>query len=306
MRRPSARPTRRAPRPPAPAMDETATAASVHRLAVLLQAGVPPVRALSHALPAAADDSEASRRLASIAEPRALGDLLADRGGAWRDVGTAWRVAATVGAPLAPSLSAVASALRDAAQARDDVAVALAEPATTARLISWLPMVAVLLVVAFGFDVIQTLRSPAGLLCLVSGAALMIAARRWTALLVRRAAPPEGIAGWECDLVAIALTGGVSIDRALAVTEDAGCATACAATADILALSRETGAPAVGLLRAEADDQRRRARTEGRLRAARLGGSLLLPLGVCTLPAFLLLGVAPMVLTVLAGASLTF
>jgi tight adherence protein B len=61
----------------------------------------------------------------------------------------------------------------------------------------------------------------------------------------------------------------------------------------MLRLSRRAGARAVELLRADAAEQRRRARTDGRLRAARLSSRLLLPMGVCTLPAFLLLGVAP-------------
>lgn len=71
------------------------------------------------------------------------------------------------------------------------------------------------------------------------------------------------------------------------------------ATRDVLDLSRSAGAPAVELLRADAAARRQSARTEGRLRAATLSGRLLLPLGVCTLPAFLLLGVAPMLLSVL-------
>ncbi len=281
------------------ATDATTVAASVHRLAVLLQAGLSPLRAWQHL--GTADGA------APASDEMALGDIgeqLCRRGGAWGEVGVAWRVAATVGAPLAESLRGIADALRDAEQARDDVAVALAEPATTARLIAWLPALAVLLVVAFGFDVAATLVHPVGLGCLVLGGALMIAARRWSAALVRRAQPEPGIAGWECELLAIALSGGVSIDRALAVVDDAGCPAARSATAGVLALSRASGAPAVELLRAEAADRRRAARTEGRLRAARLGGRLLLPLGACTLPAFLLLGVGPMLLSVLSAAPL--
>ena len=66
------------------------------------------------------------------------------------------------------------------------------------------------------------------------------------------------------------------------------------------------GAPAVELLRGAAALDRHRSRTEGRLRAARLSSWLLLPLGVCTLPAFLTLGVAPMLLSVVSSSVLTF
>lgn len=74
-------------------------------------------------------------------------------------------------------------------------------------------------------------------------------------------------------------------------------------TTSVLTLAQRAGAPAVELLRASAADARRRRRTDGRLKAARLGSRLLLPMGLCTLPAFLLLGVAPMLLSVLAGST---
>jgi tight adherence protein B len=290
-----------------------AVAGHVHRLAVLLEAGLPAIRAWREVI---ADDPRSGTERADTTRAAdeagdgadaARGDLavvLVRRGGVWSDVAVAWKVASTVGAPLAPSLRGIAEALRDAEGARDDVAIALAEPASTARLIAWLPLLALALVAAFGFDVVATLASPFGLVCLLAGAGLIFAAHRWTAALVRRAQPPSRIAGWECDLVAVALTGGVSIDRALAVVTEAGCPTAVDATSDVLALSRSCGAPAVELLRAEAADRRRTARTEGRLRAARLASRLLVPLGVCTLPAFLLLGVAPMLLAVVGSAPL--
>lgn len=283
------------------ASDVVTVAASIHRLAVLLQAGLPPARAWQ--LTWHGKDTMASAADSVGAD---IGVELERRGGAWREVAVVWRVASTVGAPLADSLRGIADALRDAQQARDDVAVAVAEPATTARLIAWLPILGVVLVVAFGFDVVSALARPLGGACMAAGLLLMLAARRWTASLVRQAQPPPGAAGWECDVVAVALSGGVSIDRALEVCVAAGCPGARAETDGILALSRASGAPAVELLRAEAADRRRAARTEGRLRAARLGGRLLLPLGACTLPAFLLLGVAPILLSVLSATPLVF
>lgn len=272
----------------------TRVATEVHRFAVLLEAGLSPPRAWEHIAGSGTDVEGAG----DVAE------RVASRGGAWRDVAVAWRIASTVGAPLAPALRTVAEALRDAEQARDDVRVALAEPATTARLIGWLPLLGVVLVAGFGFDMTATLAHPLGVSCVVVGVGILLAGRRWTRALVAAAQPRDGIAGWECELVGIALQGGVSIDRALSVSTEAGCATAREATADTLSLSHESGAPAVELLRAEAADQRRRSRVEGRLRAAKLGGQLLVPLGVCTLPAFLLLGVAPMLFAVLASAPL--
>jgi tight adherence protein B len=235
-----------------------------------------------------------------------LTSAIAAQGGAWSGVAAAWSIATTVGAPLAETLRGVALALRDAQETADDVRVALAEPAGTARLMAWLPLVAVALGAALGFDTISTLvLNPLGIGCLAAGGALIVAAHRWTGALVRRAQPDSSVPGLSAELLAIALSGGVSIDRARVVvaTTDAGALDP--SVDEVLELSRRAGVPAVELLRARAALARHRARVEGRLRAARLSSRLLLPLGVCTLPAFLLLGVAPMLLSVMSTMSLS-
>lgn len=315
-------------------------AATVLQLAVLLQAGVSPARAWEHL--ARTGDAAAASVAASTDEGMPLPDAIAAVGpGAWREVGVAYRVASVVGAPLAECLRGLAVALRDAQEAADDVRVALAEPAGTARLMGWLPLVAVGLGAALGFDTFGTLfTNPFGLACLVAGAVLIVVAQRWTGRLVSRARAEGGIPGLDAELVAIALSGGVSIDRARAVVRDArslaaadgegpvadgqerrpvagraarplpAAAGARPPAADdgvaaVLALSRSAGVPAVELLRASAAHARHRARIDGRLRAARLSSRLLIPLGICTLPAFLLLGVGPMLLSVLSTMSVS-
>lgn len=294
---------RRTPRRPRPASTDTAgattvVAEAVQRLAVLLEAGVVPERAWQHL---AATGDPVAGRVAAAGAGASTADALADAGGAWRQVAVAWRVSQTVGAPLAPSLRAIAAALREGQESRDDVAVALAEPVATARLIAWLPLVAVALGLLFGFDLGATVTHPLGVACLAIGTGLVLTARWWTRRLIAGAQPDAGIPGLQAELVAIALSGGVSLDRALSVVDAGGGGAIQPATAEILDLSRAAGAPAIDLLRASAAAARHHARTDGRLRAARLGSRLLVPLGVCTLPAFLLLGVGPMLLSVLTS-----
>ncbi|GAA1968346.1 type II secretion system F family protein [Microbacterium deminutum] len=292
---------------------------TVLRLAVLLQAGIPPARAWSHL--ADAGDAGAARVTDAVGRGIPLSDAIleaappspprsrrrrAQSRSTWPEVAAAWRVATTVGAPLAESLRGLAAALRDAAEAVDDVRVALAEPAGTARLIGWLPLVGLALGACLGFDTMGVLLgTPVGLLCLLGGVALSVAAHRWNAVLVRRATAADGIPGLDAELLAIAVSGGVSLDRATAIVEQATERGVDAESAAVLSLSRTAGAPAVDLLRASAALARQRARIDGRLRASRLSSRLLLPLGVCTLPAFLLLGVAPMLLSVMATMSLS-
>ncbi|HZI96748.1 MAG TPA: type II secretion system F family protein [Actinomycetales bacterium] len=73
-----------------------------------------------------------------------------------------------------------------------------------------------------------------------------------------------------------------------------------------LGIAHHTGAPAARLLRDVATELRRRRRRGAERRASRLGVALVLPLGLCALPAFGALAVVPVVLSlagqVLAGA----
>ncbi|MCD2170822.1 MULTISPECIES: type II secretion system F family protein [Microbacterium] len=289
MTRPSARPA---------AGDDDAIE-TVARLATLMAGGAAPAAAWSHlaagggaVVNAAAD---AARRGVDV------GPVLVAAGGSWIGVGAIWSVAVETGAPLAETLRGAVVALRDVSEVSADVAVALAEPTSTARLLGWLPVLGVPMGYAMGFDPVSILvTDPLGPPCLVIGGLLMVGARLWTRALARRARPAARIPGLEPELWAVALSAGVSVDRASAlmggladVGEDDQATAAVQRTLD---LATRAGVPAVELLRGDAWLARHRARTEGRTAAARLSTRLLLPLAVCTLPAFLLLAVVPLVL----------
>jgi tight adherence protein B len=74
----------------------------------------------------------------------------------------------------------------------------------------------------------------------------------------------------------------------------------------VLDLSTRAGVPAAELLRSEANQMRRDARSEGQRKAATLAVTLMLPLGVCVLPAFMLVGVVPLLLAVITSTFSTF
>lgn len=275
-------------------------AMAVLRLAVLLQAGVTPDAAWRHL--AHTDDPDARAVGVDRAAGVPLVAAIARRGGPWRELAAAWQVATVAGAPLADSLRTIAGVLRETAEIAADVRIALAEPAATARLMLWLPAVGVVLGVLLGFDTLGVLvGSPVGWALLVAGALLLFAAQRWTRRLVRAAQPDARIPGLGEELTAIALGGGVSIERAQELVTSSG--VPAADVGDVLRLSRAAGVPAAELLRATAGHARLQARTDARLAAARLSTRLLIPLGVCTLPAFLCLGVAPLLLSVLSTSA---
>ena len=285
------------PRGAAAAVD---AATSVQTLAVLLQAGAVPATAWRHL--ADTGDVHAQSVVARLDAGMPLLAAIEAEGGAWIDLAAAWEIATTVGAPLAEVLRIIAETLRDAASAADDVRIALAEPAGTARLLLWMPLAGLLLGFALGFDTVGVVvRNPLAATCVLVGLGLVGVARLWTGRLLRRARPRPGTPGMRAELVAIAVSGGASIERALhlvATSSGSGQETEHRIRA-VLDLSRAAGVPAAELLRASAAQERHAARVQGRMRAARLSTRLLVPLGVCTLPAFLLLGVAPLLLSVL-------
>lgn len=68
---------------------------------------------------------------------------------------------------------------------------------------------------------------------------------------------------------------------------------------DSLRFGAATGAPSAAVLFAQADQLRWRRRQEDQRRAAALGTRLVLPLGLCALPAFIALGVVPVLFALL-------
>lgn len=285
--------------------DGADAATSVQTLAVLLQAGAVPITAWRHL--AETGDPHAAAIVARVEGGVPLIAAIEAEGGAWIDLAAAWEVATTVGAPLAEVLRMIAESLRDAASAADDVRIALAEPAGTARLLLWMPFAGLLLGFALGFDTLGVIvGTPMGAVCVVLGLLLVLAARLWTRRLLRRAKAEPGTPGMQAELVAVALSGGASVDRALQLVSDtrASHLGGTERVHTVLDLSRAAGVPAGELLRASAAQDRHTSRIDGRLRAAKLSTRLLIPLGVCTLPAFLLLGVAPLLLSVLSSTPL--
>jgi Flp pilus assembly protein TadB len=70
---------------------------------------------------------------------------------------------------------------------------------------------------------------------------------------------------------------------------------------EALGFAASTGAPSAELLYSRARQLRRSRHRELEKRAAALGVRLVIPLGVCSLPAFLCLGVVPVLLAMLPG-----
>ncbi|CAN5553593.1 hypothetical protein BH10ACT7_BH10ACT7_06470 [soil metagenome] len=284
-------------------LSEVATV--TQRLAVLLAAGVAPASAWTYV----GVQVDAARVAESLVETTAHRPELEAQ--AWRGLAAAWAIATDAGAPLAPTLRDYATALRSLAHSQREAEVALTGPIATARLVMVLPVIGILFGMALGFDTVGTLfGSPPGWACLIVGAVLMLAANRWNHRLVTAAQPGEATPGIECDLMAIAVSGGGSLDRARAALDQTVARFHLVARADridgVLDLSRRAGVPAAELLRGEADEARRSAAADAQAKAAALSVSLMLPLGLCVLPAFMVLGVFPLLIAVISSTAAGF
>ncbi|MFB2581030.1 hypothetical protein ACEXQD_07240 [Herbiconiux sp. P15] len=284
----------------------------VRRVAAEAIRGVPVADAILRSLGAspgghqvAADSSGLKRRKGSL---RARRD--ADADAAWRSLAAAWSVATEAGAPMRRCLIDIAGSLHAMGGVEREAAAALAGPAATARLVMVLPIVSMFSGSLMGLDTVGALLgTPAGLLCLGAGLLLMLLGRLWTTRLLRRARGPAAAPGLSLDLMAVAIGGGGSLAAARALvhttTERFDLRPRSAPDPDdpaitaVLTLSARSGAPPALLLRSEAARLRRDAVGAARERASALGVWLMLPLGLCALPAFILLAVAPVLLSVL-------
>lgn len=269
-----------------------------------------PVRAAAHRQGVAAALTDELARLER--EPRRFGAERAAGFGAlvaaWRRVAAIWGVAEASGAPLVDALRRLAAGLEGMARAVEEEHGVAAGPRSTARLLQWLPVVGVALGALVGADVLGVLfTTPFGWGCLVAGGALAAAGARWQRRMLRALRPPDASDGLLLLAVELGVRAGRDADGAVALAvrmlhraglrEDR--AVERARLDRLLRLWRRSGVPLVGLLDGERRRLERERSTRLRQIAASLETRLLLPLGVCALPAFIILSVLPMIAAVL-------
>jgi len=188
-------------------------------------------------------------------------------------------------------------------------------PRAASRLILWLPAVSVLLASASGFAVMPfLLGSVLGWVLMVLAALLMGCARWWSRRLMLRSSCSSWAVGMPAAVVAQCLRAGIApplpgevarlIPREGYVTPADG-ETDLARAYITVERSQEWGVPAAALLDAEAELAQRRESERLREAGEKLAVSILIPLGVCILPAFIAVGVVPIVVVMLSSTPLS-
>ena len=255
------------------------------------------------------------------------------------DLQLSLRMSESAGAPLATSLERAAEHAEERIDALLGRQSALAAPRATGRILSWLPLLGLGLGVLMGSDPVGVLTgSILGALTGLLGLGLAFTGRRWTAALVHRAEvesaasngaeqtsnmPPVDTA-LVLELLAAQLRAGLAPLAALGTLAEAlnsrplhtvcqrlqmgsGWGSAWSGSAagtfgelrDALAPAYTGGAPSTALLLSLADAHRLNERRAAERAAGKLSVALVVPLGLCSLPAFICLGIVPILISLL-------
>ena len=243
-------------------------------------------------------------------------------------VALACRFSHGLGAPMADILDAIGDSIDDAQAVAEARRVASAGPLMSARVLAALPLVGITCALALGASPWQFYTGgTVGRICALLGAAAWVvgiaSCRR---ILARaRSTDEDTDPALACDLVAAGLACGAAIPRVLDALAAACARESLAWTAHALRLgvpwdeaweetpewahplrdaleSSWTSGSAPEMMLARSASWERRARlADAKTRAEELSVRLVGPLGACFLPAFLALGIAPLLATLTGG-----
>jgi tight adherence protein B len=213
-----------------------------------------------------------------------------------------WEVARESGGNLALSLDRLAEVFDAQQKQNSELKLAFASPRATANLILLLPLAAVLFAELLGLSALSSsFETSLGSLAVGVGLVLLIVARIVSLRMLEKAKPREADPGAFLDAVVICLSAGLSPKSAAALATRQSLENLDAEVSpeqlsafwDAVAVSEQSGIALTGILSARADALRHRLWNRRRTDLARLSISLLLPLGLAALPAFVFLAVVP-------------
>jgi tight adherence protein B len=196
------------------------------------------------------------------------------------------------GSSLLPTLREIASSWQSETLLQSELDGEFSAPRATIKLVTWLPIAALVLALLMGFDLTATLRSPVSMVSVAMGLVLIWLARRWSLSILRKAQPIANADILNLRQLCIALSSGATVKQAIEqVTLPAE---TLALLAEDLAHSRSTGASALPAVRGRIEQLSQKNFDHNRRRVREAGVRLTLPLGVAVLPAMVFLVVIPM------------
>ena len=214
-----------------------------------------------------------------------------------------WDVANESGGNLALALDRLAEVFESQHKQSSELKIAFASPRASANLILMLPILAVIFAELLGLPTISSaFDTSLGALAVGVGLILLIVARSVSLRMLEKARPREADPGAFLDAVVIGLSAGLSPrsssnlaqNKAILNFSEEVSKEQLAALMDAVSVSEKSGIALTGILSARADALRHRLWNQRRQVLAKLSISLLLPLGLVALPAFVFLAVVPL------------
>ncbi len=195
------------------------------------------------------------------------------------------QVAIESGAPIKAVTKILAAFERDLERFKLELETANAVPIATRKLLLWLPALSVAIGQLAGFGTVVALLHPIGLAAVLVALGLIGLGVRWSrALLAPLLFEPEHPAQELMRFNLLLLSGGPLTTSSNPILEN------------LIALSRETGAPLSELVDNEIELVTQRALQESLAKAKRMSIELLVPMSLTVLPAFLILTIVPMLI----------
>jgi tight adherence protein B len=203
-----------------------------------------------------------------------------------------------LGSAPAENLERLAEVEAEQAKAVAALEVAASGPRASARLVTVLPILVLLGAQLLGMRVLNSLNAVTTA-SIVLGALLLLVGRRWSRRILAAAQPEVHDPGAALDAFASAMSAGLAPTVAIREVEKVfGHQPELAA---LLASSADTGLAISRLARAEADRIRLNWRVSSEKKIQQAGIRLMWPLGVAVLPAFVLIAVLPLAVSMLRG-----
>jgi tight adherence protein B len=223
---------------------------------------------------------------------------------------TIWQLAMAGGGPVSSAIESLGEVFRATARHKREIELAFAGPKATAKLVAWLPGAGLILAQLFGLDPLTAIfTNPLALGCLVVGALLLMVGNRWSRSIIRKATPNEDDPGLFFDAVRFGSDAGLPLSKSVEIAEATFRTqlnflperSALAQLERIGELNRSSGASVSKLLAGEAAARREDQWFEEANALAKLSVKLMIPLGLLTLPAFVLSTIVPVAISLLSN-----
>ncbi len=220
-----------------------------------------------------------------------------------------WMLAIQSGGAVSGAIESLGETFRKTARHEREVELTFVGPKATAKLVAWLPGAGLLLAQLFGLDPIRAIfTNPFAFGSLVLGALLMVGGHLWSSSIIRKATPKQDDPGLFFDAVRFGMDAGQplssAIERAATVFDERLDFVPEQPIFDALTrigeLNRTNGASISSLLTGEAVARREDQWFAESTLLSKLAVKLMIPLGLVTLPAFVLSSIVPVAVSLLS------